>query len=175
LEDLRDLVGKSRSKFVDWCAEHIPGYGGYKEKETRREADKMLRIHIAKQLYDYRLDVMKLQEKIVEQKRIDELNKVDKLSSHLEILEDRIKYAEYGYSGFFDNVKVDEGALDKLYEFDANLLQMILEVKELVKTLKENIDGEGDVFLKKVEETITCLEEIERNFNDRKDVLMEAS
>lgn len=175
MEDLRDLIGSSRRKFVDWCVEHIPGYGGYKEKETRREADKMLRVYISKQLHDFRLDVMKVQEKMVEAKRLKELNKVDKLSSRLEILEDKIKFAEYGYSGFFDNVKVDEAALDRIYDFDANLLAEVMEIEDEIDLLKENVDEDSEVFLKYVDDTISKLEEIEDNYNHRKDVILEAT
>ncbi|GAH54385.1 unnamed protein product, partial [marine sediment metagenome] len=62
--DLRNLVGSDRRKFHDWCVEHIPAYGGYTEKETRREADKMLRVHIADKLGGYRRDFMKIAEKL---------------------------------------------------------------------------------------------------------------
>jgi C4-type Zn-finger protein len=174
LEDLRDLVGSSRRKFVDWCAEHIPGYGGYKEKETRREADKMLRMHISKKLYNYRTDVLRVLETIVEEKRLEEINKVDKLSARIEILEDKIKYAEYGYSGFFDNVKVDEGVLDKIYEFDADLLQDINEMETEIEKLKEIVDDK-DTFINEVEKLTHKLEDLDKHFETRKDVILEAS
>ena len=43
--DLRDVVTEGMSGFEKLVAK-IPGYKGYKEKEMRREADKLLRDHI---------------------------------------------------------------------------------------------------------------------------------
>ena len=35
----------------------------------------------------------------------------------------RIRYAERGYSGFFDAVKVDETVLGRIYQFDMGLVE----------------------------------------------------
>jgi hypothetical protein len=42
--------------------------------------------------------------------------RIDKVAS-------RIRYAERGYSGFFDAVKVDETILAKVYAFDMGLVE----------------------------------------------------
>ena len=46
--DLTELVKASQNKF-EKLVSGIPGYKGYKQKEQRREADKLLRLQIARQ------------------------------------------------------------------------------------------------------------------------------
>ena len=46
--DLRDTLSDHLGG-LESLAKKIPGYSGYKEKEMRREADDMLRKHLARQ------------------------------------------------------------------------------------------------------------------------------
>jgi hypothetical protein len=41
----------------------------------------------------------------------------------------RLRYAERGYSGFFDTVKVDEAVLARVYELDLSLLEGVEAVR----------------------------------------------
>ena len=51
--DLLDTVDSARGGLESLMGK-IPGYKGYKEKEMRREADKLLRMQVADQLDDQR-------------------------------------------------------------------------------------------------------------------------
>ncbi|RLC41453.1 MAG: hypothetical protein DRH51_00295 [Candidatus Coatesbacteria bacterium] len=173
MDDLRDLVGESRQKFVDWCAEHIPGYSGYKEKETRREADKLLRVYIADKIKSHRDKITVLKERLLSEKKLDELTSLEKISSMLELLEDKVRYATYGYKGFFDAVKVKEKDLDRIYEFDAKLLQYVLDLEDDIENLKSAFDINGEKF----KDALNNLESELHNFGDemeeRKKLILE--
>jgi hypothetical protein len=41
----------------------------------------------------------------------------------------RVRYADRGYSGFFDEIKVDEGMLERVYQFDLGLLTGVEEIQ----------------------------------------------
>ena len=55
----------------------------------------------------------------------------------------RIRHADYGSSGFFDAVKIGEAELDRLYEFDLALTDMVeylaLQVEQLPQTADEQM------------------------------------
>jgi len=51
--DLRQKVTEALGGLEQLVAK-IPGYKGYKEKEMRREADKLLRAHLARQFEEQR-------------------------------------------------------------------------------------------------------------------------
>jgi hypothetical protein len=41
----------------------------------------------------------------------------------------RVRYAERGYSGFFDTIKIDEATLERVYQFDIGLLDGVEEIQ----------------------------------------------
>jgi len=173
LKDLRDLVGESRQKFIDWCAEHIPGYSGYKEKETRREADKLLREYIAENIRTRRGEITNFKERLLVEKKLNELTSVEKLSSMLEILEDKIRYATYGYRGLFDDIRIDEKKLDKIYEHDATLLQMVIDMIADINDLKKAYDTNGDRFLDALNNLEKVLQKLDGEIEKRKGLILE--
>ena len=67
--DARDAVEGSLGG-VESIARMIPGYKGYKEKELRREADKLLRLQVAGKLDDQRKRLSELQVQLVTQAQI---------------------------------------------------------------------------------------------------------
>jgi hypothetical protein len=72
-----------------------------------------------------------LQGKIREWSRRGNLANLDLASSAEKLLDrlaNRIRHADYGYTGFFDAVKIYEPELERLYAFD---LQLIEQVEEL--------------------------------------------
>jgi len=98
--------------------EGIPGYRSYKQKELRRETDKIERVHVADRLDPClgKLDDLKLA--LTESGRLDALADVDAVMRRLRKVRDRIQFADYGYSGMFDATKVGIGQLDELRAFD---------------------------------------------------------
>lgn len=173
MKDLRNLVGESRQKFVDWCAEHIPGYSGYKEKETRREADKLLREYIAENIRTRRGEITSFKERLLEEKKLNELTSVEKISSMLELLEDKIRYATYGYRGLFDAVRIDEEKLDKIYEHDATLLQIVIDMTADVENMKKAYDTNGAAFMDALNNLEKVVEKLDGEIEKRKSLILE--
>ncbi len=52
--DVKGKISDSVGKFEE-LAGKVPGYKGYKQKELRREADRLLRTTLAQQLSDLRV------------------------------------------------------------------------------------------------------------------------
>jgi len=129
---------------LEGVARKIPGYGGYKEKELRREADKLLRIELADRFDDQRKRVSELQHQLISQAKIEFLDDLERAVMKLQLLIDRIKTASYGYAGLFDAVKVKEEQLDALYAFDNQMLDFVDEVAaDLDQVTSAITAGEG--------------------------------
>ena len=61
---------------------------------------------------------------------------IDTTNRKLRTVKDRYLYADYGYAGLFDTVKVDEAVLDQLYQFDVRSQEQARGVEELVGVLR---------------------------------------
>ena len=61
---------------------------------------------------------------------LDVINDIETARKRLDKVVARIRYADRGYAGFFDAVKVDEAVLDRVYEFDLALLDGVDEARE---------------------------------------------
>ncbi len=170
--DLREKVTGAMGGLESLVAK-IPGYSGYKAKETRREADKLLREQLARSFDEQRRHLLELQKQLVSSGQIALLDDMDSATVKLQTLIDRIRTATYGYAGFFDAVKVKEDQLDALYEFDNALVEQVGNVEAAVGRV-----GSAIVAQEGVAEAIAGLTTVVRDINDlftrRQDVILQA-
>jgi hypothetical protein len=169
--DYRDEVAGKRRGIIDWMMKYIPGYRGYAEKETRREADKLLREHLAGRLRQGKDMVKDARDKLVEESKLDDLDDVDRVDLIYENVVDRLGFASYGYAGFFDTVRVDEGALDRLYEFDEALAKGVDDVIAKTEAVKAAV-SEGAGFKAPLDELKTELRAFNDKLDQRKDTIL---
>lgn len=106
----------------------IPGFRGYKQKELRRENDKLLRTRICEELEDIKKDFEHMEDRI---EKIEKLKECEDVIQQIQKLIDKIEHADYGYAGFFDLVHIDEEELDRMYEHDEKILRKIKKIKEM--------------------------------------------
>lgn len=140
-EDLTEKIQAAQSKFEQLVAK-IPGYAGYKKREQRREADKLLRLHVARKYEGQLKRLHEAQYAMTARGRLGAIMTLERASMKLQLLVDRLKTASYGYSGLFDAVKVDEEALDRLYEFDAKMLEGVDRVSTILDRLEEALNAD---------------------------------
>ena len=124
---------RERRNVLERLGAMIPGFSGYLEREMRREVDKMQRDWVAEKLDRARQGV---QDRVRDWSRSGNLANLDLASSiekKLDRTANRIRHADYGYTGFFDAVKIYEAELERLYAFD-------LALAEAVAALARRID-----------------------------------
>lgn len=172
MTDFRDRVFKSRDESkLKRLASRIPGYGGYLEKEMRRDADKLLREYIAARLEQQRKRMAEAQQDLLSVPGgLDFMDDTDFVQKKLQLLIDRLRTAVYGYAGWFDAVTIREQELDALYNYDAALLQGVEQVAADVKAFVHAVNGDGELkpALAALRDTLNGLhEQVDR----RKDVL----
>ncbi len=141
---LLDQIKGDMSNLEETMANVIPGYKGYKQKELRREADKLLRDTLVDRMRTVKTQLDGLQKDLISSGKFDLLDEVESAATQLQTFIDRVKTASYGYSGLFDATKVKEEDLDRLYEFDAHLMDYVERIEGAIRNASENIDGEED-------------------------------
>jgi hypothetical protein len=151
----------------------IPGYQGYKDKELRREADKLLRMQVANSFDDQRKRLSELQNQLISQGQIEFLDDVERVSMKLQLAIDRIKTASYGYAGLFDAVKVKEDQLDALYEFDEKMLAFADDIASGVDAVASAIGAQEEVSATISELAIT-VDEANLAFGHREEAILQA-
>jgi ABC-type transporter Mla subunit MlaD len=116
---------------------NLPGYKGYKEKEMRREADRLLREALVRD-FTIQLDrVTAVQNTVLEKLGLEWMGALGALKTALQTLIDRIRHAPQGYAGFFDAVRVKEEQLDQLEAFDQQLVGELEEIKAALDALEQ--------------------------------------
>jgi hypothetical protein len=135
IKDSQGLLGK--------IAGMIPGFKGYMDREQRRDADKMLRDTIANR-YDEQLSrISNLQVQLISSGGIEYVDDLQDAATRLQRFIDMVRTAAYGYSGMFDAVKVNEGELAKLYQFDLALLDKVSALSAAVDNVEASMGSEG--------------------------------
>ncbi len=154
----------------------IPGFRGYKEKELRRESDKLVRNQIYQKLYEAEALVKDTYRTLVNQGVSEAWDDTDHLVARMDRITQRINHAEYGYAGFFDVMKVREPDLDRMMAFDDQLLQQTDTVTQAVQALKDSVDnGKLQEARAKVTEATKAVDALELAYNGRKDVIIGAA
>ena len=171
LDDLTEKVQASQNK-VEELISQIPGYKGYKQKEQRREADKLLRTYVAGE-YQEQLDRLnEIQYTLTSQGRFKLMVILERAVIKLQLLIDRIKTAGYGYTGLFDALKVDEEVLDRLYDFDEAMLSGAETLSTMLDRLAEAAEDES-LSVKDANELVKELESLNGTFSQRRDAFLE--
>jgi len=138
---LLDSIKEQMSGFEKLVAK-IPGYSGYKEKELRREADHLLRDHIVNRMRSAKTLLDSLQQELIGAAKFDLLDETGSAATQIQTFIDRVRTASYGYGGLFDAVKIKEADLDRVYEFDAALVEYADRIEAAIGRAREGLEGE---------------------------------
>jgi hypothetical protein len=171
--DFRGKIEDSKGG-LEGLVSKIPGYRGYKEKENRRAADKLLREHLADQLGEQQRKLADLQRDLLEGGGLLLLDDLDRAVTKVQNLVDKIRTASYGYAGLFDEVKVKEEELNALYEFDEDMLGHVSSIQSAVEALAAAVGANGDVKTA-VRDVVSAAEEANTTWRHRESAITGAA
>jgi len=169
MSDLYQKITGSRG-LLENIASKIPGFSGYMDRETRRDADKILRNTIVTRYAEQLKRMADLQIQLVNSGEIELLDDIQTAITRLQTFVDMVRTASYGYSGFFDAVKGNEAELAKLYAFDNALLENAEKVSAAVDTAETSLGGDG--LPAAIRNLISIATEAKTTFERRKEVLL---
>lgn len=137
------LLDKARAgqNALEQIAGAIPGFKGYRDRELRRDADRLEREHLADRLETCKKGLNEAAVAVTRSGSLDAINDIETARKRLDKAIARVRHADRGYSGFFDPVKIDEAALARVYEFDLGLVGGVEEIVAAAGDVKTMIAG----------------------------------
>jgi hypothetical protein len=163
---------KSQMRLSERVAAALPGFRGYKEKELRRESDKLVRNNLNLKLTKDKDDVRVISQKISDKRYMDVLVDMDRLTAKMDRITEKVNHASYGYSGFFDIVKIKEENLDRMITFDNQLLDEVNALTAAIGDLKTQLLSNNFANLKdKIQTVSDKFELLEDTFDNREQVI----
>jgi hypothetical protein len=167
---------KGQMRLSERIAAFIPGFRGYKEKEIRRESDRLIRNHLYLKLSTAKNDLREISQKLTDRRYFDVLTDMDRLLAKMDRVVEKVNHASYGYSGFFDAVKVKEDNLDSMIDFDNKLLDGVTALSTEIDAFKADLaSGQTSNLKTRVQNVTDKLEILEGTFDHRNDVIQGVS
>jgi len=164
---------KEEMRLSERILAELPGFRGYKEKEMRRESDKLIRNHLYLKLTEARKDLKEIFQKLSDSRLHEVLTDMDRFIMRFDRVSERINHASYGYAGFFNIVKVEEEKLDKMIEFDTGLIDDVDKIVEETTAFKKEVVKQNfEKVRERIQNLSDMLEELEETFNGREEVIM---
>jgi hypothetical protein len=150
----------------------VPGFSGYKLKEQRREADKIVRDYIYNLLAHARDDLFRCFQILNDTKATEILEPTNQLIAKLDRVAEKINRAAYGYSAFFDSVRIDTPQLDQMLQYDTRLTDTARKLADMVSNFKTNLTENKLEDTRNMELQISnSITELEDAFDKRKLVI----
>jgi hypothetical protein len=118
----------------------VPGFRGYQLREQRREADKIVRDYVYRSLELSRDDSTRCLQLLSDNKATELIEPMNRLTAKLDRIAERINHASYGYSGFFDSIKIEEPELDQMLTYDTQLMELARKVATVAASFKGELE-----------------------------------
>lgn len=106
------------SRFLENLAHLVPGVQGYRARDRRRDEDSRLRAQVLQRLSVIRGSLTEMVTVSGTEPIGISADLLDRRAVRLDGIADAIRYAPYGFSGFFDATAVREEAIDRILEAD---------------------------------------------------------
>jgi hypothetical protein len=160
----KDLLGRIRN--------FLAGFVGYVERENRREADKLVRTTLADRYDEQWSRVSALQRELISAGQLEVVDDLEAAAIKLRTFVDRVRGAAYGYSGFFDAVRVNQDELARMYEFDVALLESVERIRAAVDNVEASIGSDG--LPAAIRNLVTLSQDTIDTYNRRDEVILAA-
>lgn len=134
---------KSQQDPFKKLASYIPGFGGYVERQNRRDADKLLRDTVARRFEEQWKRASQIQTDMVSNGLIAYVDDMEKAAIQLRTFIDKITTAPRGYSGMFDAVKINEKELESIYQFDYAFFDLGEQVGRALDNVEASLGDEA--------------------------------
>ncbi len=128
-------VPVSEKNFLEKIASYIPGVAGYREREGRRETDRRIREFLAGRLDEGRASLTALRNAATDAGQLKMLDAIGRLDRILQKSVSSLRYADYGFSGLFDQLKIREAELDQICAYDAALVTDVVALSDALRSI----------------------------------------
>lgn len=170
----KDYLGKVKGErsLLEKIMGYIPGYRGYKEKELRRESDRLVRMEVVNRLKAAKTAFRRTfaNPSAVQKLSSDDVYRFEAFNARIDRVTQRIDRAVAGYAGMFDAIKVKENKLDAVIQHDLNLIEKAESVKaDVEKTV--SIEPGTEEWRTGMDALVSKIEQLDSLVNERSDLL----
>ncbi len=159
--DLRERVTEDRG-LLKKLELAIPGFRGYRKREDLRIADSLLRKQLANNLGKIREKMELARHDLTKKMEMSLIDNMASLMNNITSTENRVRHAEQGYSGVSADFNVREDELNKIYEWDLNLISDLDNLSNSANSLQTTIST-GNT--SEIDQKINEVEKEIREFN----------
>lgn len=170
--DLNNLKSRIEEKrdFIDKIANEIPFFKGYLVKSENYDADLMIRSFIADRLLAVKKHLGAVSSDALKKENYQLIKEIESLSTVVEGVVKKVRYAEYGASGAFTKAVFTEDDQNRLLEYDWRLLT---SADELVESVRKLASSDCVSVPEGLKSAGGMLADFESAFNERKNVILE--
>jgi len=173
MSELYDKIISQRGGFENLVA-RIPGFRGYLDNKARREADRLLRDHLADQFTARISRFIDTEQALLNNDGFSYMSKTSAVKTSLQHFRDRLKTAAPGYSGPFEQVKVTPEDLERIYRFDDAMFRYLDQFDEALNAFSTAVSAKSGI-----DEALAALDKLITEANEaftlRDDVLTQLS
>ncbi|MDE1866230.1 MAG: hypothetical protein KGI08_00765 [Thaumarchaeota archaeon] len=135
--DLRDKVNESRG-FFKKLQLAIPALKEYRKLEDIRAADELLRKQVFDRLGESKGRLETLRKAMSDKGDFSSLTAIGGIISQMQQIGGEVFHAQQGSAGISPNIRIDENALNKLYEYDYNFVN---SSEQIFSAATESLSG----------------------------------
>jgi hypothetical protein len=162
---------KGQRNLLERLGAKIPGYKGFQDRELRRDVDKLQREHLAAELGRIKAALSNRARDYTDAGQIAALGGFGRLDRQLDGLQQTIRFSDYGASGLFDPIKINEPELDRIYAFDLSIVDDLAAVDQAVAAVPAPGAGEPGPALDRVRDLVHALDD---KWRQRRQVISQA-
>jgi hypothetical protein len=169
----KDYLGKVRGErgLLEKIMGYIPGYHGYKEKELRRESDRLVRTEAVNRLKAAKTAFRRTFANPTNVQKLagEDTYRYEALNSRIDRVTQRIDRAVAGYAGMFDAIKVKEDKLDSVIQHDLSLIENAESIKAEVEKATRMVVS-SDEWRAEMDSVISKVEEFDKLIDERSNI-----
>ena len=113
----------------------IPGYQGYSDRKCRRESDKILRDKLARIIRRATDNLNVTMRSIANSGDLGAMAPYEVVRKKAELVANKLQFANYGATGFFDVIQFETDTIDKIYSLDFQLSDEATDISTLLEGL----------------------------------------
>jgi hypothetical protein len=147
----------------------LPGYKGYKEREGARNTDKILREFLSNKLKETRAHYDDFKVELTRRGNLGLMNPAEKVTQTLSRVIDRLRYANYGFSGKWFGQKIGVEELDQVHDFDKQLATKVDQIDQDMRALDQLDDD--DAITKALKAVAGVIRDVDEALNERESIL----
>ncbi|HNW27270.1 MAG TPA: hypothetical protein PKN50_02235 [Spirochaetota bacterium] len=168
LDNLKKKVQENRD-LIDRITVKLPGFKGYVEKAESYAADKIVRELLADRIAGFKNDVNAKMVELEKKQQRDSLGDLDSLNLKMETLIKKCQHADFGRAAALSSMTISEDDKNRLLEYDWRLISALDGLEKSMGELRAAADNAGTV----ISGIADALRAFEKNFDERKNVLLE--